>query len=92
MISDEHSLVLIQLSAKEFTTRIGIIIKKNKDQTMIMIDAVYLSSNGTGVTYLFLSDVTKNTPAFRFKICSVFKEYKLDDNMNYQQYLVTNRR
>ena len=45
---------------------------------MSMIDTMHLSSEVTDITYLFPTDITKNTTVSEFKCFSLFKEYNLD--------------
>ena len=52
-----------------------------------MINAVHISSNGCSVTYLFKNGVDDNINISGFNMYNYFKEYKLDKNNNFQQYL-----
>ena len=87
MISDKSSLLQPSFPTEK-SKRIGVNIKKRKDETMNMIDAVQLTSKSNGITYLFLSDATNNTTVSGVNFFDAFKVYKLDENINYQQFFV----
>ena len=72
MLSDESSLVQPSFLTEE-SKMSGFNIKKKKDDTMSMINAVHLTSKSTRITYLFPSDTTNNTTVSEFKFFSVFK-------------------
>ena len=91
MIVPEHHCIL-SIKPVYTTSKIGANITADKLESLKMVNALHLSSNRCGVTYLFPKNAKKGSTISGFLIYDTFREYKLDKHYNYQQLISSDER
>ena len=86
IIAPEHDRILA-ITLLSTVTKIGGNIEVNKLESLKMVNALHLSSNCSGVTYMFPENSKEGNKISGFLIYNTFRDYKFDKHCNYQQLI-----
>ena len=77
VIVQEHSITQTSTSS-DSSSSIGKIVQQEKLPTLDIVSVFHLSSKCVGVTCLFISTVDRDDTIGGFRMCEIFKDYKLE--------------